>query len=496
MNQRVIVLPARSSLYPLEPKGLGTPFTESLTSYINRLAKSYCVSPKVLVIQEILPLLDLSPAYTDKIHARWSEDSQNLNGLNSSTAKWTNVLKQLTSRDDLHLLTMMTWSAMLSQSGMFRCTRAWCSACFNEWYASQEVYEPLLWAFQDVTVCPLHRQPLSLQCPRMECQRFLPVLSRKSLPGYCPWCGSWLGATSEMQTPKERQEHDEQPLRMANAIGELIANAMSLKHPPQKEMLSSAIHSQMTKINVSTGALAMHVCRELMYSWARGVRKPKLSTLLQVSLGLHISPLELLTGNTVSTPRDNRIEISEQGIQRGRRKTPSSPAEVLRSLEAVLLSSEKPTVKAVAKDLGYSNTCTIYEHSPDLCSAIAAKRRTDTLHVKMMLEAVMEGEENPPPPMREVARRLGYSVQVPYRHFPEMCRAISERYRAYQKGRRDVAVRLKCDEVRSIVRRLYEQGEYPSQRKVRKLLGNPHDFFRKEVHTAWRETLQRLGISG
>jgi len=99
---------------------------------------------------------------------------------------------------------------------------------------------------------------------------------------------------------------------MANAIGELIAKAMSFTTPPQKEMFSSTIRSQMTKINVSTTASQLHVSRELMYSWFSGVRKPQLSTLLQVSLGLNISPLEILTGNAVSTPIDGCITNIEQ----------------------------------------------------------------------------------------------------------------------------------------------------------------------------------------
>jgi len=484
MDRSEVLLPPRSYLYQLEPKGIGTPFTESLTSYIIRLAKAYCVSPKVLVIQEIMPLLDLSPIYTYRIHARWSEDGQNLNGLNALTAKWTQALKQLTSRDDLHLLTMMTWSGVLSQRGMFRRTKAWCPACYNEWYASQKVYEPLLWTFRAVTACPRHCKPLSLRCPRQECGRSLPALSRKSLPGYCPWCGIWLGTISGERTAKEEQEYDKQAYWMANAIGELIAGAMSFTAPPHKEMLSSTIRSQMRKINLSMAESQMLVSRELVYSWLRGKRKPQLSTLLQVSLGLCTSPLELLTGNAVSALDDACITSAEhvQSIHGGRRKTPSSPDEVLRSLEAVLLSERIPTVKEVAKNLGYSNTCTIYEHGPELCRAIAAKRRADTERIQKMLETIMVDDENPPPSMREVARRLGYSVQVLCRHFPEMCRAISVRYSAYRTHRRDETVRRIGGEVRSAVLRLHTQGEYPSQRKVRSLLGKPHDMLRKEVH--------------
>jgi Fe-S-cluster containining protein len=495
MEQSEVLLPPRSYLYPLEPKGIGTPFTESLISYMIRLAKVYCVSPKVLVIQEILPLLDLSPSYTYRIHARWSEEGQNLNDLNASTAKWTQALKQLTSRDDLHLLTMMTWSGVLSQSGMFRDTKAWCSACYNEWHASQEVYEPLLWAFQAVTVCPRHCQPLSLRCSRQECGRSLPALSKKSLPGYCPWCGIWLGTTLRERTTKALQEDDKRSCWIANAIGELIAMAKSFVASPHKEMFSSTIRSQMTKLNVSAAASQMLVSPELLYSWSRGKRKPQLSTLLQVSLGLCTSPLELLTGNAVSALVDGCRTSTEhlQDIHGGRRITPSRPDEVLRALEAVLLSECKPTVKEVAKDLGYSNTCTIYEHGPEICRAIAAKRHADTEHLQKMLEAIMVNDENPPPSMREVARRLGYSVQVLCRHFPAMCRAISERYSAYRTHRRDETVRRICDEVRSAVLRLHAQGEYPSLRKVRSLLGKPHDMLRKEAHQAWKEALQGLG---
>src|SRR5437764_382700 len=46
--------PPRSRLYSLVPEGIGTPLIESLTSYINRLAWSYRVSPRILVAQEII----------------------------------------------------------------------------------------------------------------------------------------------------------------------------------------------------------------------------------------------------------------------------------------------------------------------------------------------------------------------------------------------------------------------------------------------------------
>ena len=56
-DMTIPALPARSRLYSLEPVGIGSPYTESLTSYTIRLAEFHHVSLKDLVTQEIFPLL-------------------------------------------------------------------------------------------------------------------------------------------------------------------------------------------------------------------------------------------------------------------------------------------------------------------------------------------------------------------------------------------------------------------------------------------------------
>src|SRR5260370_7261450 len=51
---------ARSKLYGLVPCGLGTVWSESLTSYLNRLAWHHHVPPQHLAMQEIFPHLSQS----------------------------------------------------------------------------------------------------------------------------------------------------------------------------------------------------------------------------------------------------------------------------------------------------------------------------------------------------------------------------------------------------------------------------------------------------
>src|SRR5713101_6231814 len=53
-------IPPRSRLFSLEPVGIGTPETESLTGYVVRLATTHGVLVRRLVEEEILPLLGRS----------------------------------------------------------------------------------------------------------------------------------------------------------------------------------------------------------------------------------------------------------------------------------------------------------------------------------------------------------------------------------------------------------------------------------------------------
>src|SRR5260370_8520793 len=50
-------IPPRSHLYSLPPCNVETIWRESLTGYMNRLARTHHISPRDLVAQEILPRL-------------------------------------------------------------------------------------------------------------------------------------------------------------------------------------------------------------------------------------------------------------------------------------------------------------------------------------------------------------------------------------------------------------------------------------------------------
>ena len=102
-------------------------------------------------------------------------------------------------------------------------------------------------------------------------------------------------------------------------------------------------------------------------------------------------------------------------------------------------------------------------------------------------------EENPPPSMRKVARRLQYDSSHLYKHFSDHCRAIAARYRSYQKEQRRLRLDGICDEVRQTARDLHAQGHSPSERQIGKLLKKRGVFKEEEVRTALQNSMQEGG---
>ena len=187
-----------SRLFCLEPLGLGTPFVESLTSYITRLADAHSIHLRLLIKSELLPQLfklahghDGQSSYND-LTPFW-ERSGCLNGISTTTDQWVQTLELLTKQTNLRILTMLPWAGAISHRGLYRKTQAWCSACYEEWREAEEpIYQPLLWALEPIKVCPRHQIQLQERCPFLDCQKSQTFLAPRAQLGYCTHCRRWL----------------------------------------------------------------------------------------------------------------------------------------------------------------------------------------------------------------------------------------------------------------------------------------------------------------
>jgi len=129
-------IPSRSRLYSLEPIGIGTPETESLTSYVSRLAEAHSVRVRELVVHELLPSLGRShladARNANLLTAFWRNETRALNGTQTLARNLVKALEALTGRRDLRFLTLLTWNEVLPRRHRQKPTRAWCPSCFAE----------------------------------------------------------------------------------------------------------------------------------------------------------------------------------------------------------------------------------------------------------------------------------------------------------------------------------------------------------------------------
>lgn len=230
-NLKPLEIPPRSRLFCLEPVAMGNPYTESLSSYLNRLAQEHCLTSQKLIMGEIAPLIlknedksELLPKNLSHL-LRNSDAKPTINGMREMTGKLVTVLEELTMRQDLRFLTLLSWKGLIYDQGLFRNYRAWCPCCWQEWQQEKNtLYEPLLWSFKDVVVCLIHKQQLVEECPH--CGSRLSVMARFSPPGFCSRCHGWLGQEMKGEGKIEKYQINIQ------GINELIALTPRLGYEP------------------------------------------------------------------------------------------------------------------------------------------------------------------------------------------------------------------------------------------------------------------------
>ncbi len=435
-------LPKRSRLYHLPPVGVGTPFVESLTSYIARLAQSHSVFPSVLISKEITPYL--KKVFAKRLSSRrlraLFDRARALNGTGDIAMDFVQALETLTLRSDLCFLTLLSCASILPPRGLFRAYKAWCPACYQNWHLFRQViYEPLLWAIETVKVCPQHHQPLCFYCPY--CHKQLPLLEWHSRSGYCSICGEWLGSFCDsfargLLSPDELKKE----VWRADAIGELITAVPHLSSPLPRENVAKAIRATInvvTKGNMAAFASRLGIPKNTVWMWYTGKALPQLDVLLKICYCLEISLLDFL--------------ISE--------KVAAKPLKI--SLNKSPEQSHNKRVSPKSFDLD---------------------------QVEEVLLATIASGEEPPLTMKEVAERLEYNRRTISRHFPDLCRAISAKSRLYRKAAKENKIEYSCEEVRQIALKLHHQSVYPSESCVSELMTRPGDLRYKKV----RVTLQEL----
>ncbi len=454
-------LPPRSRLYALTPIGIGTPFVESLTGYVSRLADAHAVSVGDLLGRELStfapkPLLPFGPFLrrnrpgSHGFHAQ----AYAVNGFGDRPRKWVDALEKATLQTGLRLLTLLPLAGLFSGMTLFRCTRAWCPECYEHWRgAGGVVYEPLLWAIAAVTVCPLHRHALEEICPHCH-GRPMPIAVH-SRPGYCSRCQQWLGGNKEIRSSQcstPFYTENNAALWQAKIIGELFAAAQRVSSPFLGKVFTANFRACVDVVaegNQCAFARAAGVMCSTVGSYLTGKALPQISTLLRISYHLQIPLTAFLENDPASTVA--LWERAKRLVQAGRKRPLSRTAEHVRGvLDRAVREQPPPSLSEIAQRLDYRGVERLYQVDADLCKRIAvnyrqsgrshwwrkpgAARICERTEIRRLLEQSLAAER--PVSAHHIAARLGYSNDgYIQQRFPALCRAIRQKIAAQKIAR-------------------------------------------------------------
>jgi hypothetical protein len=371
-----------------------------------------------------------------------------INGVGKSAQDWVSAVERFTLRDNLRFLTLLPFASVLDTVGLMRRERAWCPRCYESSAAQgKEVYEQLVWCLQCVEVCPLHKAPLEKSCP--VCHHELRPVCAVSRPGFCSQCREWLG--NPRRSPGEVPATDYQ-IWVAQEFGELLAIALNANQVRKENIRKVLVHyvDSFSDGNRIVAAEIAGCRRSSFHNWCNGATTGRIGPVLRMCYELKIPLTSLVTGATEGLEDTAGTRAAaEARHQRG--IAPSRSADRIRA--ALLLAVKEqpaPSIREVARRLGYSTPTRLYVADSRLCKIIVrnfnksgrnhwwrrrgAKVPDDSVIQKALQDSLAL---EMPLPVHHSAFALGFETEDPLtRRFPDLCRAIKAKRVLVRAARR------------------------------------------------------------
>jgi len=361
----------RSYLYPLTPMGVGTAAVESLTGYISRLAAAHDVETGILVKHELRPRIPCARgAWAGRVRENLPEyhfyvSAHTLNGVGACARLWVSLLEQLTCVTRLDLLTALPWARAISCVHLLRPSRRWCPACYGDELSSADsAHDRLLWTFQIVTACPVHRLPLESNCPF--CGRGQYVLAYSSRPGYCSRCHRWLGGA-----PAGACFHSDltEQIEVAEMVEALLAAGPTLSAHFGLDLFRENVRGFVRSAGACYGFHNV-ISNLQLRRWVRRLVIPRMNSLVTFSRSQNVSLIRLLTERI-----DRGDKPDQKCVRKAHYRIASAVIEV--ALKTALQAAIPLSLPEIANNLGYRSVASLKFRYPALCREIAGKRRAE-----------------------------------------------------------------------------------------------------------------------
>lgn len=423
-------------LFSLNPIGIGTGMIERQTSYIARLAEAHSVTVGTLVGKELALVLSKKYILKSSVEggSRFFDTASEINGFGKVAEDCSHGLEILTGCTNLKSLTLVTWKQMIPSRGVFRETKAWCPCCLEKWKVNNQViYEPLLWSVKAVHICIEHRVRLQNRCPN--CSNEVPIMTRKTRNGFCNNCGCWLGYS---QIISDMQPTNWEFYVVTNVMELLVMGQINVLHCDQIHMFFKSLVDN--KGSKSAFSRAVGLPKTTVRAWYAGNNKPSLDALLIICYGVKQQVRQILEGF-------GNADFSIAGVES-------------------LFKQKTPKLKRS------------FNHDK----------------IEISLKEIIDGKINPPPSVKEVAKNFMCDKRLLYRHYPDLCKIISEKHTAYVQECRNKRIEEACLKVKDVTKDMFYQGIHPNRRKVERVLGSKLIMREKPLQTTWREVLKKLEI--
>ncbi|MEI4801292.1 TniQ family protein [Bacillus sp. FJAT-51639] len=382
----------RSRLYGLCPKRIGTPFGESLSSYLIRLAEAHTVCLGDLLAYEIAPVLGKTYLLNsiDRGGNRFYDGARTINGTEKNAKDMVTTLECLTGTKNLEMLTLSKFKEIFPVRNLIRKSLAWCPECLNELMEKDSLYYPLIWCMTAYNICTNHKIYLEEKCPT--CNKLIPFLHRKSRTGICPYCQSQLFKPLNTLHLTDYKDY---------YISQSVENFFKDENKENKfriytlyENLFSILHGSFDG-NIKQFANYIDVPKTTAWGWLNKEVIPPLNKVLEVAYTLKIPAQVLYTEH-------KKIQITPNVLVGNINRATQKKEKFILSNEEVrtyLSETEKEQfgVKAIidiAKDLKCS-TKFLYTNFPEECKKISErnyqiKTEEKSLYLSTLKEQIQE----------------------------------------------------------------------------------------------------------
>jgi AraC-like DNA-binding protein len=391
--------PSTSVLYPLAPVGVGTPFVESLTGYLKRLAQAHHL--------KVVDLVTFCSTQTDThVLPSTLQKLSRIDGMTDSGQAWSALLGKLTCQEMVDCLTMNYWRALLNPYRMLRQYHAWCPQCFADAVRRETpLYEPLAWRLQCVGVCTVHQCSLVERCPT--CGSQLTTLSNWAVVGYCPKCQSWLGDLT-LQDPLH--SCSEENCKRADAVGRLLSLAPRM-NPAQCNRMAYVIPHLGQQHRTTYTYLAQ----------VMDTRASSVSTLLadrrHPSLDM-VARLAAYSGEPFWQALTQPVALTADCPTQPKTSNP------LAYFDQLLKSPQRlPSLRTIARQCGFGTVTDFRKTFPAYHDALWQRIYAEQ---RQILEAALH--QDPPVVLSKWAEQHGYRAGDLYYHFYDLCLQVTQRF--------------------------------------------------------------------